>query len=61
MFIPTDIDRQAAELWPTDPSVAAGYDLDDWIGGEIQSTYTQALQQLVRDYDVDAFIDTMTR
>ena len=58
---PTDIDRQAAELWPTDPSVAAGYDLDDWIGGEIQSTYTQALQQLVREYDVGAFIDTMTQ
>jgi len=58
---PTDIDRQAAELWPTDPSVAAGYDLDDWIGGEIQSTYTQALQQLVRDYDVGAFTDTMTQ
>ena len=58
---PTDIDRQAAELWPTDPAVAAGYDLDDWIGGEIQSTYTQALQQLVRDYDVGAFIDTMTQ
>ena len=56
---PTDIDRKAAALWPTDPSVAAGYDLDDWIGGEVQATYTQALQQLVRDYDVDAFIDTM--
>jgi alpha-glucoside transport system substrate-binding protein len=58
---PTDLDRQAAELWPTDPSIAAGYDLDDWIGGEIQSTYTQALQQLVRDYDVGAFTDTMTQ
>ncbi len=56
---PSDIDRAAAELWPTD-DVAAGYDLDDWIGGEIQSKYTQALQQLVRDYDVDAFIGTMT-
>lgn len=58
---PTEIDRQAAELWPTDPDVAAGYDLDDWIGGEIQSTYTKALQQLVRDFDVDAFIQTMTK
>ena len=57
---PTDLDREIAGLWPSDPSVAAGYDLDDWIGGEIQSTYTQALQQLVRDYDVDAFIATMT-
>lgn len=57
---PTDLDREIADLWPSDPSVAAGYDLDDWIGGEIQSTYTQALQQLVRDYDVNAFIATMT-
>ena len=57
---PTDLDREIADLWPSDPSVAAGYDLDDWIGGEVQSTYTQALQQLVRDYDVNAFIATMT-
>jgi alpha-glucoside transport system substrate-binding protein len=57
---PTDLDREIAGLWPSDPSVAAGYDLDDWIGGEIQSTYTQALQQLVRDYDVNAFIAAMT-
>jgi alpha-glucoside transport system substrate-binding protein len=57
---PTDLDRAAAKLWPTDPSVAAGYDLDDWIGGEIQSKYTQALQQLVRDYDANAFIASMT-
>ncbi|MGH8963977.1 MAG: extracellular solute-binding protein [Actinomycetes bacterium] len=58
---PTEIDRAAAELWPTDASVAAGYDLDDWIGGEVQAKYTQALQQLVRDYDVDAFISAMTQ
>jgi multiple sugar transport system substrate-binding protein len=57
---PTDLDREMAALWPTDPSVAAGYDLDDWIGGEIQTKYTQSLQQLVRDYDVDAFIAAMT-
>jgi alpha-glucoside transport system substrate-binding protein len=57
---PTVLDQEAAKLWPTSPDVAAGYDLDDWIGGEIQTTYTQALQQLIRDYDVDAFIDTMT-
>lgn len=57
---PTELDQQAAALWPTDPDTAAGYDLDDWIGGEVQSTYTQALQQLVRDQDVGAFIDTMT-
>jgi alpha-glucoside transport system substrate-binding protein len=57
---PTSIDKAAARLWPTSPDVAAGYDLDDWIGGEIQSKYTQALQDLVRDYDVDAFISSMT-
>jgi alpha-glucoside transport system substrate-binding protein len=57
---PSDLDREMAALWPTDPSVAAGYDLDDWIGGEIQTKYTQSLQQLVRDYDVDAFIAAMT-
>ncbi len=57
---PTDLDREIAELWPSDPSVAAGYDLDDWIGGEVQSKYTQSLQRLVRDYDVDAFIGAMT-
>ena len=57
---PTEIDRQAAELWPRGGDVTAAYDLDDWIGGEIQSDYVAALQQLVRDYDVDAFIATMT-
>ena len=57
---PTDLDREIAGLWPSDPSVAAGYDLDDWIGGEIQATYTQSLQRLVRDYDVDAFVAAMT-
>ena len=57
---PTELDRQMAELWPSDDSVAAGYDLDDWIGGEVQSKYTQSLQSLVRDYDVDAFIAAMT-
>jgi alpha-glucoside transport system substrate-binding protein len=57
---PTELDREIAELWPSDPSVAAGYDLDDWIGGEVQSKYTQSLQRLVRDYDVDAFIAAMT-
>jgi alpha-glucoside transport system substrate-binding protein len=57
---PTDIDRQAAELWPTSEDVTAAYDLDDWIGGEIQTEYVAALQELVRDYDVEAFIATMT-
>jgi alpha-glucoside transport system substrate-binding protein len=58
---PTDIDRQAAELWPSGSDVTAAYDLDDWIGGEIQSEYVSALQQLVRDYDAEAFIATMTQ
>jgi alpha-glucoside transport system substrate-binding protein len=57
---PTDIDRQSAELWPRGGDVTAAYDLDDWIGGEIQSEYVAALQELVRDYDVDAFVATMT-
>lgn len=56
---PNELDQAAAALWPTKPDVAAGYDLDDWIGGQIQTKYTQALQQLVRDYDVNAFISTM--
>lgn len=58
---PTSIDRAAAKLWPRGADAAAGYDLDDWIGGEIQSKYTQGLQQLIRDQDVDAFIETMTQ
>jgi ABC-type glycerol-3-phosphate transport system substrate-binding protein len=53
-------DQAAAELWPRDEATAAGYDLDDWIGGEIQSRYVDALEQLVGDGDVDAFIATMT-
>ena len=53
-------DQAAAALWPRDPETPAGYDLDDWIGGEIQSRYVDALEQLVRDGDVDAFIATMT-
>jgi ABC-type glycerol-3-phosphate transport system substrate-binding protein len=54
-------DRKAAALWPKDADTAAGYDLDDWIGGEIQTKYREALQQFVRDQDVDRFIDTMTK
>jgi len=54
-------DRRAAELWPKSADVPAGYDLDDWIGGEIQVKYRQALAQFVRDQDVDKFIATMTQ
>lgn len=52
-------DRAAAELWPKTADVAAGYDLDDWIGGEIQVRYRQALADFVRDPDVDGFIAAM--
>ncbi|MPZ71463.1 MAG: extracellular solute-binding protein, partial [Actinobacteria bacterium] len=62
--VPSDVypdvnDQQAAELWPADPSVAALYDLDDFIGGEIQTVLREALQQFVRDQDVDAIVNTM--
>ncbi|MGH3440669.1 MAG: ABC transporter substrate-binding protein [Nitriliruptorales bacterium] len=56
---PTDVDRAAAALFPTDPSVVALYDLDDFIGGEIQTVEREALQTLVRDQDVEGFIATM--
>lgn len=52
-------DQRAAALWPADPSVSAVYDLDDFIGGEIQSVLREALQQFVRDQDVDAIVATM--
>lgn len=57
---PTVNDQRAAKLWPRG-DVDAAYDLDDWIGGEIQVSYTQALAQLARDHSVDAFVETMTR
>ena len=65
MKVPSDVyptvnDQQAAELWPKDEAGVAGYDLDDWIGGEIQTTYREALVDLIRSGDVDAFIATMT-
>ncbi len=52
-------DQKAAELWPSDPSVGAVYDLDDFIGGEIQTTLREALQQFIRDQDVDGIVSTM--
>lgn len=54
-------DRKAAALWPKSADTAAGYDLDDWIGGEIQTKYREALQGFVRDQNVQRFIDTMTK
>lgn len=56
---PTDTDRQAAELWPAHSGAVAVYDLDDAIGGEVQNTEREALQQFVRDQDVEAFIAAM--
>jgi alpha-glucoside transport system substrate-binding protein len=56
---PSENDKKAAALWPKDASAAAGYDLDDWIGGEIQVKYRQALDDLIRTKDVAAFTKTM--
>lgn len=53
-------DRKAAELFPKAADTEAGYDLDDWIGGRVQSEYRSALQQFVRDPDAEAFISRMT-
>ena len=64
MKVPTDVypsenDKKAAGLWPKDATAAAGYDLDDWIGGEIQVKYRQALENLIRNKDVTAFTQAM--
>ena len=56
---PSENDKKAAALWPKDASTPAGYDLDDWIGGEIQVKYRQALDDLIRTRDVAAFTKTM--
>lgn len=56
---PTENDRKAAELWPANSGAIALYDLDDAIGGEVQTTLRSALQQFVRDQDVDAIVSTM--
>jgi ABC-type glycerol-3-phosphate transport system substrate-binding protein len=56
---PSGNDKKAASLWPKDASAAAGYDLDDWIGGEIQVKYRQALENLIRNKDVAAFTQAM--
>lgn len=56
---PTENDRLAAELWPSEADDLAGYDLDDFIGGQIQTTLREALQQFIRDQDVDRIVSTM--
>jgi alpha-glucoside transport system substrate-binding protein len=56
---PSVLDQQAAALWPKDAQSAAGYDLDDWIGGQVQVKYRENLDQLIRTQDVNAFIAAM--
>jgi alpha-glucoside transport system substrate-binding protein len=53
---PTENDRKAAELFTSGRAV---YDLDDAIGGEIQSVEREQLVNLIRNHDVDAFISAM--
>lgn len=53
---PTENDRMAAELFTSGRAV---YDLDDAIGGEIQTVEREQLKNLIRDHDVDAFIQAM--
>lgn len=50
-------DQQAAELWIG--AEVALYDLDDFIGGEIQSVLQSSLQQFIRDQDVATIVDAM--
>lgn len=53
---PTENDRKAAELFTSGTAV---YDLDDAIGGEIQSVEREQLASLISSGDVDAFIQAM--
>ncbi|HEX5039776.1 MAG TPA: extracellular solute-binding protein [Candidatus Limnocylindria bacterium] len=53
---PTENDRKAAELFTSGTAV---YDLDDAIGGEIQSVEREQLANLISSGDVDAFIQAM--
>jgi alpha-glucoside transport system substrate-binding protein len=53
---PTENDRKAAELFTSGTAV---YDLDDAIGGEIQSVEREQLAALIGSGDVDAFIQAM--
>lgn len=53
---PTDNDRKAAELFSKGTAV---YDLDDAIGGEVQSVEREQLKNLIQNHDVDAFIKAM--
>lgn len=53
---PTENDRKAAELFTSGTAV---YDLDDAIGGEVQSVEREQLASLISTGDVDAFIQAM--
>lgn len=53
---PTQNDAKAAELFTSGRAV---YDLDDAIGGEIQSVLREQLVNLIRSGDVQGFIDAM--
>ena len=53
---PTENDRKAAELFTSGTAV---YDLDDAIGGEVQSVEREQLASLIATGDVDAFIQAM--
>jgi alpha-glucoside transport system substrate-binding protein len=60
--VPVDVypdanDQKAAELWMS--AEVALYDLDDFIGGEIQTVLRESLQQFIRDQDVQAIVDAM--
>jgi alpha-glucoside transport system substrate-binding protein len=66
MKVPTSVypsvnDQKAAALWPKDAQSAAGYDLDDWIGGQVQVKYRENLDQLIRTQDVNAFVAAMDK
>jgi alpha-glucoside transport system substrate-binding protein len=53
---PTENDRKAAALFTSGRAV---YDLDDAIGGEIQSVEREQLKNLIGGQDVEAFIAAM--
>jgi alpha-glucoside transport system substrate-binding protein len=53
---PTENDRKAADLFTSGRAV---YDLDDAIGGEIQTVEREELKNLIRTGDVQRFIEAM--
>ncbi|MDQ3938057.1 MAG: extracellular solute-binding protein [Chloroflexota bacterium] len=53
---PTENDRMAAQLFTSGRAV---YDLDDAIGGEIQSVLRDELKNLIRSGDVESFTNAM--